>query len=174
MKRLLILLLAASIETATATPPEAQDRYEEWLGYCVETNTVYELMCVSHRRKVGDYTPCNNLGRQFLDSLGLVRTAAGDKSLAQTWGFSIDAGFAEVRRCVSLIRGKALLPALRALDPKQARQKCLDSIMADTMTEFPKANPNDVCLSDAEIRSNLGMIIGEIEAGKTCEPWNFN
>lgn len=180
MKNVLVLAFGlAVIGAASAT--DAQDRYEEWIGFAAESNTTRDLACYSHKHhmdekgKPFDYQ-CGSYAMDTIDSFGLVRTPAGDKALAQMWAFALDAGFSESRTCMSLIRGKALLPALRALDPKKARQKCLDSIKADTMsmTEFPEADPNDICLSEASIRGRLDMIIGEIEAGKTCEPWNID
>jgi hypothetical protein len=62
-----------------------------------------------------------------------------------------------------------LLPALRALDPKQARQKCFARA---TGKLTPDVTPEMVCNSEDVIRRNVDIIISQIEAGKKCEPWN--
>lgn len=186
MKTIVLCLLVVIGATQVANADQdAQDRYEEWVGVGLASNTARELACYSHRyhvaveaqtkgKKLPVYSdPCGTFAMTSLDSLGLMRTAAGDKAIAEMWAFGLDAGYSEGLECMSLIRGKPLLPALRALDLKKARQQCVDLVSRE-LKEFPKANINHICLPEDGIKSRLDGIIGEIEAGKICDPWNFD
>jgi hypothetical protein len=118
---------------------------------------------------------CGEYGVTIADGFALVRTAAGDKGLARMFALGLDAGWSESRTCSALIRGKALLPALRALDFQQVRGKCeqtLDEVIREY--PYPKADPGKVCNSVEKIRAIVTRIVGQIELGQTCEPWNYD
>ena len=156
-------------------PTQAQIKYGEMYADMVGAQAARLLACYSHHSVVGKgFDACRELDVE-MSGLAINREPAGDQALAQLWAFRLDAGDSESRTCVSLIRGKALLPALRALDPKQARQKCLEILAKPYVAfDFPKVDPDNVCHSQTNIRSNLDRIIEQIEAGKTCEPWNID
>jgi hypothetical protein len=179
MKSVFLVLSAAMLTacaTQTAETNPAQDRYEAYYGASVISNAVRDLACGSHHYSIGDndaYSKCGDYGSSILEGLSLVRTPAGDKALAQTFALGMDAHFSELRMCVALVRGKALLPALRALDldPKGAYREC-DRALLQAMEEFPKADPGRVCNSVEKIRWLIKDIAGQITLGKKCEPWN--
>ena len=180
MKPVLLLPLAVIMVTACATQANnpAQDRYEEMFAESVFGNTIQDLACYSHRYHLSQEgkpvdLACGEYGVTIADSFALVRTAAGDKGLAQMFALGLDAGWSESRTCSALIRGKALLPALRALDFQQVREKC-EQTLNDVIREYPKADPGKVCNSVEKIRSIVTRIVGQIELGQICEPWNYD
>ena len=176
MKHIALLVFASIMGCATpeCVSTQAQIKWGEVYAEGVLAQTVRSLECYNHQSRTGNHGSC--LGQEKdIGGLGINRDPAVDRALAQMYAFGLDASNYGSRECMSLIRGKALLPALRALNPKQARQKC-EALFAQSNIniahDFPKADINNVCHSEAEIRSNLDRIIGKIEAGKTCEPWN--
>ncbi|MDR0634444.1 MAG: hypothetical protein LBF91_05645 [Azoarcus sp.] len=116
---------------------------------------------------------CGDSGLMAVDSLAFVRTPAGDKALAQMFAVTLDAAYAESRTCAALVRGKALLPALQALDLRQVRLKC-ERVYASAMRDYKLASPEKGCNPEAVTRTLVEWIIGQIEAGKKCEPWNID
>ena len=177
MKTLAGFVFALVVGVANAAP-DALDRYEEWYALAVESNVLRDLACESHNHKTGNsHLSCGSYGSNLIGGLALARTPTSDKTLAQTLAFGLDAGPSESRRCMALIRGKPLLPALRALDPKQVRQKCM-TLFSDPeqniANDYPKADPERVCNSVSRIQSLRVSLVGEIELGTTCEPWNID
>ncbi|MDR2093443.1 MAG: hypothetical protein LBP58_09060, partial [Azoarcus sp.] len=182
-KTLLTLALLASSGMALAEPTP-QERWEETFADGVIRQSIRERACGNHRyqlaeeaRAAGRELPefkdyCGSTGLDKIDALGLVRTPAGDHALLRLWSISLGAAPAESRECMFLIRGKALLPALKTppFDPAKARQQCLD-VLKDPNSmiarDYPKANPDSVCESESAIVFGLRYIVSQIEAGKT-------
>jgi hypothetical protein len=179
MKRLLLMwMIFLSIGNAIAeVPTQGQIRYEEWFAQGVEQGTARHLACVNQRSQEGRaHEPCDATAINWIGGLGVNRGAAGDKTLAQLWAFILDGEFAIERRCISLIRGKSLLPYLKALTPAQARQRCLDLFNKAEVTkgEFSKVIPNRICHTEEFVQQMQNDIIRDIEADQTCEPWNID
>jgi len=188
MKIIMPLVASAIIAGCATAPPECADpataitsaeiRYSESYASGVEWQAVRRLACYKHHNQAQESAePCYGQPLE-MGGLALSRDIAGDSAIAQLYAFTFDAGDSYERHCISLIRGKQLLPALRALLPKQARQKCLTLFAQPNLLyiahDFPKAAPDMVCHSEAEIRENVDRIIERIEAGETCEPWNMD
>jgi hypothetical protein len=171
MRHIVLLALALAVSgCATNAPTPAQVKYREMYAAGVESSAVRYLACVSHNAHAECFYHAPKI-----EGLALYDDEAGNRALAQLWANVLDTEYAYLRDCTSLVRGKALLPALRALDPKQANQKCLAMLAAPVNAgDFPNARPARVCYSEADVQAMVAGIISQIEAGKKCEPWNID
>jgi hypothetical protein len=182
MKALALALALAVMTTACMTPQPVettrQDRYEAWhMGEITDQAFSY-LICVSHHMNTGKpdiHARCDEeKTRLMFRGLGLVRTPAGDKAFAALFasGIGMNVDLFWYQRCLALVRGKSLLPALRAVNPKQARQACLARFSKNLTNTASKADPEKVCNSEIETQALVEWISHEIEVGRECEYWN--
>ncbi|MDR2092471.1 MAG: hypothetical protein LBP58_04020 [Azoarcus sp.] len=84
----------------------------------------------------------------------------------------------EDRSCMLLQRGKDVLPILKKMDAVVARARCdlqwlrRVSVSRDP-SPYPDVKVNDVCNEIQHIELLRDRSIRDIEAGKTCWPWDL-
>jgi hypothetical protein len=180
MKLLALLALAVMATACTTTrtvETTDQDRYETWhMGEITDSAFSY-LACASHNMNIGKsdirVICAEDTTGSLFGGLALVRTPAGDKAFAELFGLgtTMNASLFEYQKCLARVRGKPLLAALRAVNPKQVRQECLARFTKALNDTVGKADPERVCNSEATTQALVEWIASEIEAGKKCEPW---
>jgi hypothetical protein len=100
-------------------------------------------------------------------------------AIAQLTALAMDASLGEDRACLTLQRGREVLPHLRALNPQVARATCekqwLKRVRVNSdPPRYPNVKTDEVCNSVQEIAENRDKYVKQIETGITCWPWDFN
>ncbi|MDR2092470.1 MAG: hypothetical protein LBP58_04015 [Azoarcus sp.] len=147
----------------------------EWLGDLA----MAELACAIQRSvDAGLRRPsirCSDDGAWTLLSINHSQLAL--TVIAQLAAQKMDAGLSESRACVILQRGQEVLPHFEKLDAVAAHKACevqwaRVSVNVDPPL-YPDVKVDDICNSVQDIERLRNRAIKDIEAGKSCWPWDF-
>jgi hypothetical protein len=111
-------------------------------------------------------------------TLSINRNPSAIPAIAQLTAIRMDASLGEARACVTLQRGKEVLPHLRSLNTATARTTCetqWQRVKADNdPPRYPDVSADDVCNNEQDIKRVRDRYIKQIEAGEQCWPWMFD
>jgi 2,4-dienoyl-CoA reductase-like NADH-dependent reductase (Old Yellow Enzyme family) len=150
----------------------SQDAAMAYLACVVQTDKDYQT---GNKDPNCSWTDCPGNG---WTTLSINRHPAALPAIAQLTAIGMDAHASETRECVTLERGREVLPYLKRLNAAAARTACVaqwQRVRADTdPPRYPDVKVDEVCNSLYDIERIRDDYIKRIEAGQECWPWFFD
>lgn len=193
MKNILLPSLAALLAACSAVPePVSEDqtrfeldraRFERLMVRADEELLMQELACRAQAWVAGKTNEekneasarCPDVAEFAMGSLGLNRSPAVAESLARLTALRLDASVAEGRACLSIRRGKEVLPFLKKLNLTHVQGECMALLLnVQGYRDYKDVKPENVCNTEADIAQIRDEFIKRIEAGEQCWPWLFD
>ncbi|MDR2209082.1 MAG: hypothetical protein LBE22_08950 [Azoarcus sp.] len=171
--------ICVSLLFVTGVSQAADWTYASWLADETYKQVISERICTFNVVAAADPNAdpafaCVRGGDTAISGLALNTTPEAMDTLAKLLAVGVSVVTAEALSCSIHVHGKAVLPALKSLQPAQARRKCLETVAGLEEKLRKEKFREEVCLDEKTIAERRDRYIREVTAGNiVCEPWEY-